>query len=413
MNDFKMRSAPRLPGWLRSVGRGALRAAAIGTAIAVLAATTGLSAVRAAAGDGGAPDAAAVAPVPMPLISRGAPVYASASGAAAANGADYGTLFRGAIPAWVAYDLSRVPAAHRAAVVVAWFNDPMTYPYDHALVDEVAYNNPGAYTIDANAAAGGAAAPVSGWVSLARVAGNTKHSRQHRIDLTGYNWVRLTVTASDGSPQNADAAFKLDVHDASGGVLDDWIFFGDSITANTMHHGPVSGGKVANLSQLVNAARPDYFPLVEEAGIGGVKAATGAAHIAEWLALFPGHFVALAYGTNDAGGGCDRGSVGAFRKDYAAMIAAVVAAGRVPVVPTIPWANSDAIRRCGPEYNDQIRALYKEYPQLVRGPDLWTFFESNPALISNDNLHPSEAGNAAYRQQWRDTLLKSVYRGAP
>jgi lysophospholipase L1-like esterase len=309
----------------------------------------------------------------------------------------------------VAYDLSQVPPAQRGPVVVAWFNDPMTYPYDHKLVGDVGYNNLGSYTIEANPAAGGGRPPAAGWVTLAAVSGNTKRSRQHLVDLTGYNWLRINVSVSDGSPQNADAAFKLDIHDAAQGARDDWLFLGDSITANTMHHGMAGGGSVGNLSQLISAAQPSFYPLVEDGGIGGVTSAAGAAHIGEWLGLFGGRYVVLSYGTNNAGGGCDAGNLAAFERDYVTMITAVIAAAKVPVIPTIPWANTASIRSCGPRYNALIKTLYARYPQIVAGPDLWAFFQSNPGLISSDNLHPSDAGNGAYRKLWADALLKAVY----
>src|SRR5205823_2794022 len=86
---------------------------------------------------------AAAAPSPMPLISRGVPVFASSQLYAAANAVDgdYNTEWRGSIPGWIALDLSRVPASQRGQVIVAWYNDPSTSPYDHTVVGDVAYNN--------------------------------------------------------------------------------------------------------------------------------------------------------------------------------------------------------------------------------------------------------------------------------
>src|SRR4051812_35594990 len=78
------------------------------------------------------------AKAPSPLISRGLPVYASSQlyPARNANDADYSSVWRGAVPGWIAVDLSRVPAARRARTIVGWFNDPITSPYDHTLVGE-------------------------------------------------------------------------------------------------------------------------------------------------------------------------------------------------------------------------------------------------------------------------------------
>src|SRR4051812_34468871 len=235
----------------------------------------------------------------MPVISRGVPVYTSSAvyPATNANDADYSTYWRGTPPAWLAYDLSSVPAMRRGQVVVAWYNDPITAPYNHTVINDVGYNIPGVYSIEANAAAGGGAPPTAGWVTLASVTGNTYHSRQHVVNLTGYNWVRLNVTASDGSALNTDAMINMDVHDASQGVQDDWIFYGDSITQGAMAH-----QATGSYSQLINAAQPGRFPAAEDGGIGYLLSADGASHLDTWLPLFPGHYVGLAFGTNDANG---------------------------------------------------------------------------------------------------------------
>src|SRR5439155_8155544 len=108
-------------------------------------------------------------------------------GAANANDADYSTYWRGSIPGWIAYDLSHVPAAQRGQVIVGWYNDPSTSPYDHTIVGEVAYNSIRDYTVQANAAAGGTSAPTTGWVTLATGTGNRYHAREHLVDMTGHN----------------------------------------------------------------------------------------------------------------------------------------------------------------------------------------------------------------------------------
>jgi lysophospholipase L1-like esterase len=357
------------------------------------------------------PTAGSGGPASMPVISRGAPAFASSQlyPAADANDSDYTSYWRGSIPGWIAYDLSKVPAGQRGKVLVAWYNDPITSPYDHTVTGEVAYNSLKSYTIQANAAAGGTSAPSSGWVTLATITGNVYHSRTALVDMTGYNWIRLNVTAADGSSGNTDAMFNLDVHDASQGVSDSWIFYGDSITQDGTYHEPVGPGNVGNFSQLINAAKADHFPAYEDAGIGGLQSSDGAQNIAKWLALFPGKYVALSYGTNDANG-C--GDTTAFYDNYVTMVTAVLNAGKVPVVPTIPWARTSDVQKCGPGFVAKIQALYAAYPQVVKGPDLWSYFKSNQSLISGDNLHPSAAGYAAFRQQWANAMLANVYGGS-
>jgi lysophospholipase L1-like esterase len=348
------------------------------------------------------------AAAPSPLISRGVPVFASSElyPARNANDADYSSVWRGSVPGWIAIDLSRVPAARRTRVVVAWFNDPITSPYDHTLVGEPAYNSLRDYTVEANAARGGTPAPSSGWVTLARVAANRYHSREHLVRLKGYRWLRISVTAGDGSPENEDAAFNLDVYSVPKGAPESWFFLGDSITMDGMHHEPIDG--VRNFSQLVAAARPGRYPAFEDGGVAFLHSADGAQRIKTWLRTFPGRYVGLSYGTNDANA-C--APAARFYGSYVTMVRAVLAAHKVPVVPTIPWARADNVQRCAPAMNARVRTLYRRYRQIVHGPDLWSYFKANPSLIGGDGLHPSTAGYAAYRRQWAKAMLATVYAG--
>jgi len=215
------------------------------------------------------------------------------------------------------------------------------------------------------------------------------------------------VSAVNGSPGNTDAAINLDVHDARFGATDSWMFYGDSITMDGLDHR--ADGSAGNFSQLIAASTTNWYPAFEDGGIGGLTSADGAAHISGWLGSFPGRFVALSYGTNDA----DR-CTGAqrFYASYVAMVKAVLASGKIPVVPTIPWARSANVRTCGPALNARLGSLYAAYPHVIHGPDLWSFFQRNPGLISGDGLHPTAAGYAAYRRQWADAMHTAVYGGS-
>jgi lysophospholipase L1-like esterase len=396
MKPLSWKNAPRLALALPLLGILAL-AAVSGCVSGPGAASQGTA--PAPQGTSLSPQAAAV------LISRSVPAFASSAytAAAQANDASYDTSWRSVgVPAWLAYDLSGVPAAQRGKVLVVWYNE--TFDYDHTLVKENAYNIPEDYALQAHTGPGGGPPPASGWVTLLSVTGNHYHSRQHLLNLTRYTWLRLDVTAIDGSVENEDAQVNMDVYDASAGVADDWIFYGDSITAGSMGHTSTSG--VLSFPQLINSAAPAAFPIEEDGGIGYLTSADGAAHLPTWLRLFPGRYVGLSYGTNDAIG-CVAPE--RFYQNYSAMVQAVLAAGKVPVIPQMPWGRAANIQRCGPALNAQIEALYQAFPQIVTGPNLWTFFQTHQDLISSDNIHPDEAGMAAYRQQWATSMLKAVY----
>lgn len=338
------------------------------------------------------------------LLSRDVPAFASSSYNPASNANDdsYDTLWRSqGAPAWLAYDLSQIPAAQRSKVLVVWYNE--STDYDHTIIRYPAYNMPQDYTIEANAAAGGTQPPSTGWVSLLTVRGNHYHSRQHLVDMAGYNWIRIHISAIDGSVENEDASINMDIFDASTALADDWIFFGDSITAGAMGHRTLN--ETAAFSSLINTKASGRYPIQEAGGIGYLTSADGVKYLNTWLALFPGKYVGLSYGTNDALGCVNPDT---FYNNYVTMLQDVLHAGKIPVVPYIPWGKNTNIQNCAPRLNARITALYRAFPQIIHGPDLWTFFQNHHDLISNDTIHPTIAGFAAYRQQWASAMLSEI-----
>jgi lysophospholipase L1-like esterase len=341
-----------------------------------------------------------------PLISAGAPAYASSTynPASDANDRSYDTEWRSlGVPSWLAYDLSGVPSARRSTVLVAWYN--ASYEYDNSAVPADAYDCPRDYTIDVNAARGGGSPPTTGWVTRVTVTGNMKHSRQHVIDMRGFNWVRIRATGVDGAKDNMDISLNMDVYDANAARGDDWIYFGDSITAGGMNHNTLAS--VPAFTALIHEAHAARYPVAEDGGEPFLTSADGARLVPGWLAVFPGKFVGLSFGTNDALGCVNPQD---FYRNYATMVRAVLAAGKVPVVPHFPWAPSANIQRCGPALNARIDQLYRAFPQVVHGPNLWVYFQGHPNLISGDGVHPNEQGYGAYRQQWAQAMLAAVER---
>ena len=241
-------------------------------------------------------------------------------------------------------------------------------------------------------------------MALAAVTGNTYHSRQHVVDLAGYNWVRILVTEA-GAAAGGGVRFNLDVHDAGRGAQDGWIFYGDSITAGAMNASPI--GPTLTYAQLINLRVPSHFPAQQGGGIGGLRSGDGARLIDTWLAVYPGRYVGLSYGTNDAKAGV---SPEAFYANYEAMVRAVVAAGKIPVIPKVPWGRVSYIRTGVPALNAKLDELYAAYPVIVAGPDFWAYFLERQDLIARDGVHPTAEGYGAYRQHWADTMAGQVYR---
>jgi len=341
-------------------------------------------------GDGPASADAGAAPssIAMPWISHGAPAFASSSAGYQstpdkANDGDPLTSWTpSALPAWIAYDLSGVPSSERQGALVVW-NALHAGGYVNASSPTGA-DMPTDYVVEINTAPGGTpAAPTTGWTQVAAVAHNLRGTVETPIALNGAAWVRMSITgATDPTP-----SIDVDVYSTPGGASDAWLFMGDSITYITM---PYAWN---DLPKLVNAARPDRRPAVVDAAIGGTNTSTAVLVIDDTMAGFPGRYVVLAYGTND---NVSQGAT--FQMET--LVQHVLAAGKVPVVPHMPWSDSSSVQANGPIINAAIDALYAKYPAILRGPDLWTAFMNRTDLIPSGDVHPNGVGQEFLRQQW-------------
>lgn len=347
---------------------------------------------------------------PMKLISRNIKSFSSSGNAALAADGDWDTRWVGTIPGWLAYDLSDIPVSERQQVILVWINDPVTSIYDHSYykksigsVDSVGYNNLGAYTIQVNSAPGGDL-PNGGWINMVTVSDNTYHSRQHLINLAGLNWIRINITGSDGNSSFVKAEINMDLFDVSHGVSDDWLFLGDSVTEYTMEHRTFE--EVKPLSDLITQETNNTFtPLYENGGIGGTVSRFGADNIHKWLKIFPGKYIVLSYGTND---NPNQEEPNNYYLNMEKMVRAVIAAGKISVIPQILWNPDSNSYDKNIQLNLEIDNLSKNYPQIIRGPDLWRTLYNNQYLFG-DTIHPNAKGTAVIRQAWRDVLLKTVY----
>ena len=342
----------------------------------------------------------------MRLISRALPAYGSSGIAARANDADYDSFWRSSgTPATLAFDLSSISQENRQKILLVWYNDP-TFGYDHALIHDVGYNNPGSYTVEVNSGDGGKLPPQSGWIVVATVSNNTLHSREHLITFAGYTWVRLNFRLADGSPGNTDIAVNVDIYDASYGVTDGWLFVGDSITANGMGHTKSQSITADSFSNQL-ATIVGITPAQENAGMPGWATNTLMPYFPAWVHAFPGKYVTINLGTNDAAYGITPKQ---FFTNMSALVSEVLSAGKVPVVPTIPWSRDPWHAQRIPALNDEIERLYGAFPCLVRGPDLFKFFDAHQDYMSSDGIHPTGAGYSALRTIWAETVARSIYQ---
>jgi lysophospholipase L1-like esterase len=296
-----------------------------------------------------------------------------------------------------------------------WSND-VTYDYDTSVFGTRSYNVPGDYFIEANAAPGRRTPPQSGWTTLVHVSGNTYHSAAQIVDMTGYNWLRLRATAGapNNAAQNTDLAIKWDIYDASPPPVDSWIFYGDSITAAGMvpypSHPGGAGGPGDSFASQINRASPSFLPAQQDGGVGGLTANYVVSHglLSTWLSAYPGRYVALCLGTNDANVGGFNAEV--YYRDLDTMVRQVEQTGKVVLIPTLVASTTAGIQANGPTANDEIRRLYRAHPEVIPGPDLWTLFRPHPEWISADHLHPTDLGYAQLRNAWAAAALQALYR---
>jgi hypothetical protein len=323
-------------------------------------------------------------PKAMPLISGDAPAFASST---EANGKPDAAKDRKpdtrwsstSLPAWLAYDLSGVPEEQRQQVLIAWYGG-LAADFINTTPDP-GKRLPIDYTLEKNKAKGGGDPPADGWEVMATVTGNDRNSRQRLVDLAGANWVRINVTKG-ASPDSV--AIDMDVHSAPDGATDSWLLMGDSITFLSTTY------LFSNLPELVNERDSTRFPAIIPAGIGGTNTKTAMDAIDNTIADYPGRYVGLSYGTND------------HADDYhmEELVQKVIAAGKTPVVPHMPWSSTATTQDVGPKINKIIDDLYAKYPEILPGPDLWKVFTDHTDWIPEGDVHPNGDGQLQLRKAW-------------
>ncbi|MBQ4465739.1 MAG: hypothetical protein II916_07230 [Oscillospiraceae bacterium] len=330
-----------------------------------------------------------------PIISRNVPAYSNAGDAKAGNDAVYYTSWDTSAPDQIAYDLSSVPASQRKTVLAVWYNGST---FDRVGRYITVDSEPTDYVIEVNTAAGGAY-PKDGWTTAVEIKGNTLSTRSHLVEMNGANWIRMRVTGAEGGK----ISLNLDIHDASQGNSDSWIFYGDSITAGGM--GNAWGTSFASHVHELDAS---LMPMQQNGGIGGISSTEGREHIDAWLAATAAHYVSIAYGTNDSWGNMN--STDLYYTNTKYMIDAVLKAGKVPVLPKIPYASNPDVGKYVGDHNAVIDRLYVEYgDNIVHGPDFEQYFKANPSGLSDDGVHPNADGYEAMRKLWAETMYENVY----
>lgn len=337
----------------------------------------------------------------LPLNRNGA-VYSDQQASAYASCNDvYYDAWTGSVGSWLAYDLSEVPESNRQIINLAWYS-AVWGNYDYTVRNEAAVASLSEYKIYVNAAPGGDC-PADGWEEVAAVEGITTHSGQNVVDFAGYNWVKLEVVALQNG--GTSVGLNIDIHDCSDGLVDSWLFLGDSITACGMVTFSAGDG---NFADIMHAIDPRFYPAQENGGIGGITSTDGRNNVDRWLEQYPGQYVSIAYGTNDCWG--NQTGAEKYYENTVYMIEAVQAAGKTAVLPKIPFSLEPGVSAYIEDYNAQIDKIYAEYPDVIPGPDFYAYFAENPDGLSADGVHPNDAGYQEMRHLWAETLYEAVYR---
>lgn len=309
-------------------------------------------------------------------------------------------------PAWVAINVGRGPTR-----VLLEFNCGANYNYQ-----ETEYGGPLDYVIytspDSTDGSNG------NWVLAASVTNNVYRTRSSSFDFTGMQWVKLSCTAAPASSNTPGVIYdpgiafdEIEVYDISaaygrGRIAEDtWFFMGDSITAFWANRATAGGtndpaSHMPDFAQWIHHGNTNYFPSMIDGGIGGESSGGGLARLRATLEANPDYYYwALSYGSNDSAG--NNADTTAFKNNLQAMIALLLANGRMPVIPHIPYA-ADEQHTFIPAFNTVIDDLVAAN-HLLAGPDLYTFFKSNTRQLS-DGLHPNDQGIRSCNLLWAQAM---------
>jgi hypothetical protein len=335
-------------------------------------------------------------PVPA-LLSRSLPTFSSSGTAANAVSSNYNSLFQSAGAAvTIAQDVSGLTSAQKASNALYFYceagADTTSLYFDVARGGNGGsrINQPNAYTIEGNTAAGGTL-PTSGWTTLVTVTANGYASRKHTFSLSGLNWYRLNITSSSGS----SVQLKMDLYDISAGNRD-ILHLGDSRVWFGLNHANPHGGSsaAASLGDLMQPTARFFAPTINT-GMSGNKAADINNLLTQWISNgIICKWATLNIGINDA---LASAWSSAWTTSYQGIVNRLIAAGCTVFCESIGDTSAAGPHANLPAYNSAIAGVVAATPGCLTGYDEYGFFVSNPSFISGDQVHATDAGFAALR----------------
>jgi lysophospholipase L1-like esterase len=166
-----------------------------------------------------------------------------------------------------------------------------------------------------------------------------------------------------------------------------WLAFGDSITQDAF------AINVAWRSVLGTEG-----PQPINAGVRGDTTTTALSRLDGMLRENPqATHVGVAFGTNDVWG---RMTVEQFSMQLQQIVDRVRAAGKVPVLATIPYSPESELAKV-PEYNRAIARLQASN-SLPAGPDLYALVQADQSLLAPDGVHTTPQGAQVIQRAWAE-----------
>jgi lysophospholipase L1-like esterase len=284
-------------------------------------------------------------------------------------------------PSWVAIEIGAGPRR----LLLEW-----TSSGNHDYLDQK-YGAPVDYRLETSADS--TDGENGTWRTVATVTGNPTRTRAHALDFAGQRWVRMSVTRLSADVfQYGLYLDEIDVHDLSRGGDDVWIFFGDSITSGVFDRAPEHQPSFA---EAVARRHPGYFPATLGAGFGSLHHDGAVKRIDQVLALNPdAKLVVISVGSNDW-------DPVAYRKDLLEVIRKVRAAGKIPVMPRVPFRSDAKV-----DYPARLASVVDDLARdecLVAGPDLYAWFRAHRSQLM-DGLHPDPAGSVEMIRLWAEAM---------
>ncbi len=389
-----------------------------------------------------------------------------------ANTANYNIWFRSnaapssGSPVELAIDLTATSSTQRSSLMMNWSGEDGNDGYYGE-----GYDLPGTYTIQGNPASftGGTTPPTSGWVTLLTVTGNTRTARTHYLgNCSAYNSFKMSVTA--GSPNNTlnDVGLHWDWSYApeTTGAPDGWLILGDSITNKCLQPWDTEEGGASDYAGQIISHYTGHIPVVECGGnsgwtLYGISSDTTAVinfvngTFGTWINDFPGRYIMLRLGTNDAATGVSQAN---FQSALVYVINLCLSLGKTIVIPSIPY-RTDGSNGPNVTFSGYITSTLATYawnsgtsytvgqyaanngimyictaantneappnssywspvggnPQAMAGPDMQTITSNFSSFWYNsyDAIHPCPYGQATDRAVVCDWIARVIYLGMP